>query len=98
MNSIIQSILLEQKLYIQNVLRNMPSILELHKLFNSRDVKILSKLVKFINNYYHCKVCIMYMYAYNLLSYLERGGQKIKYCLLLSIACTRTLAHARAQS
>ena len=30
-------------------LRNMPSILEMHKLFNSRDVKILLKLVKFIN-------------------------------------------------
>ena len=27
----------------------MPSILEMHKLFNSRDVKILLKLVKFIN-------------------------------------------------
>ena len=29
--------------------RNMPSILEMHKLFNSLDVKILLKLVKFIN-------------------------------------------------
>ena len=38
---------LEQKLYIiQKSLRNMPSILEMHKLFNSRHVKILLKLVK----------------------------------------------------
>ena len=34
---------------IQKSLRNMPSVLEMHKLFNSRDVKILLKLVKFIN-------------------------------------------------
>ena len=27
----------------------MPSILEMHKLLNSRDIKILSKLDKFIN-------------------------------------------------
>ena len=40
---------LERKLYIQQNLRNMPGILEMHKLFNSRDVKILLKLVKFIN-------------------------------------------------
>ena len=41
---------LERKLYIQKSLRNMPSVLlEMHKLFNSRDVKILLKLVKFIN-------------------------------------------------
>ena len=38
-----------RKLYIQKRLRNMPSILEMHKLFISRDVKILLKLVKFIN-------------------------------------------------
>ena len=31
------------------IYKNMPSILEKHKLFNSRDVKILLKLVKFIN-------------------------------------------------
>ena len=35
--------------YIQTSLRNMPGILEMHKLFNSRHVKILLKLVKFIN-------------------------------------------------
>ena len=40
---------MERKLYIHTSLRNMPSILEMHKLFNSRDVKILSKLVKCIN-------------------------------------------------
>ena len=39
---------LERKLYIPKSLINMPSILEMHKLFNSRDVKILLKLVKFI--------------------------------------------------
>ena len=39
---------LERKLYIPKSLRNMTSILEMHKLFNSRDVKILLKLVKFI--------------------------------------------------
>ena len=36
-------------IYIQKSLRNMPGILEMHKLFDSRDVKILLKLVKFIN-------------------------------------------------
>ena len=35
-------------IYIPKSIRNMPSILEMHKLFNSRDVKILLKLVKFI--------------------------------------------------
>ena len=35
--------------YIQKSLINMPSILEMHKLFNSRDVKILLKLDKIIN-------------------------------------------------
>ena len=39
---------LERKLYIPKSMRNMPSILEMHKLFNSLDVKILLKLVKFI--------------------------------------------------
>ena len=38
----------ERKLDIQKSLRNMPNILEMHKLFNSRDVKILLKLVKLI--------------------------------------------------
>ena len=36
----------------------------MHKLFDSRDVKILHNV----------------QYVYNLLSYLERGGQQIKYC------------------
>ena len=36
----------ENYIIIQKSLRNMPSILEMHKLFNSRDVKILLKLVK----------------------------------------------------
>ena len=40
---------MERKLCIQKSLRNMPSILEMHKLLNSRDIKILSKLDKFIN-------------------------------------------------
>ena len=46
----------------------MPSILEMHKLFNSRDVKIL---LNYAHYYYSCKVCIMYMYSivYNLFSY-----------------------------
>ena len=41
---------MERKLYIQKSLRNMPSTLEMHKLFNSRDVKILLKykLVKLV--------------------------------------------------
>ena len=50
----------------------------MHKLFNSRDVKILSKIVKFINivNY---KVCTIYVY--NLLSYLDIGGTRGEsYC------------------
>ena len=44
----------------------------MHKLFNSRDVKILLKLVKF-------KVCIMYMHImyYHTLRDVDR---KIKYC------------------
>ena len=42
-----QSFSLERKLYNKTV-RNMQSILEMHKLFKSY-VKILLKLVKFIN-------------------------------------------------
>ena len=43
----------------------------MHKLFNSRDVKILLKLVKFINI-----INAKFAHLQNVLSYLERGGQK----------------------
>ena len=62
-------------------MRNMPSILEMHKLFNSLDVKILLKLVKFITIIN--AVCIMYMNI--IYSHTLRGGQKKKilYCIVL---------------
>ena len=44
-----QSIFSGTKTIYTKKLRSMPSILEMHKLYNSRDVEILLKLVKFIN-------------------------------------------------
>ena len=49
------------------------SILEMHKLFNSRDVKILLKLV---SSLLLLMQSLHNVHAHNLFSYLERGGQK----------------------
>ena len=59
----------------------MRSILEMHKLFNSRDVKILLKLVKFINIIN--AVCIMYIYR--IYSHTLRGGQKSNIVMVICI-------------
>ena len=65
----------ERKLYIPTSLRNVPSMLEMHKLFNSRNVKIL--LMQSLHN----------VHVQNLLSYLQRGGQKIKILSLSYCHC-----------
>ena len=68
-------------LWNENYIGHKYNLLEIHKLGNSRYVKILSKLIKFI-------ITEKFAYSYHLFSNLERGGQKIKYCHIVILSLT----------